>query len=736
MTDLSSAVESAVRAVRGESDLAVVMPALGDPSLARVIACAPDTDRLVRAVAAIRCHLLALLDPLTVADPALHGAMAHVIGTRAGREALRAWAAVAPAGWGRAHAEALIDAVHAGVCDPSVAAALIGPGDEAAGLLHEAWDVAFAIRHWGQTNRAAPDAWAKALAHAEWDRLIDAVRSDSSHGASCLPWLPPDVARAASETCSVNIALEAFADASPTARRLHAAIVSHLVARTRPGDLDALTRLACATGAKTVWRRVQTLIRESPDDAWRVVAAAPWDALPDDVGAAILRCADRSTVCAAVAAARGDDHHVEVTHLVAIAFSAALVPAAWNALDAATQRRWRMALRSEHMHLLIRALGPQPEILAWTPFDDTMARAVQRHARDEDALLAALLPVALCAVDPDAAHAVIAAFPTPPPDPGAFFSIAGGRWDSAIIAPARSALRSHDDLAVAVTIQRCCRSRGPVLERCTALQHALRGRSHDDLTAIMPLLDATARAVLMPDADALVAHLAHPDRHDALRRALEILATLPPEVAMPTSVALHQRATRSADASDAADALADALRDHGDLFLELADALTDDLRAAVLPLPEDAARAGALRAMAHDAPPSARRLALALRGHSWRDALAALLHAPPRHAGAVWQALAETERHAIVGELPAGTPKCAPRAVHDPLAALALAAVHAPDVDLRAAGVTALAARPDVLRACWTALPPDARQSLLVHPAVADLPTPPESHAIRRGIRR
>jgi len=42
MTDLSSAVESAVRAVRGESDLDAVRPALDEDDLARIIANAPE----------------------------------------------------------------------------------------------------------------------------------------------------------------------------------------------------------------------------------------------------------------------------------------------------------------------------------------------------------------------------------------------------------------------------------------------------------------------------------------------------------------------------------------------------------------------------------------------------------------------------------------------------------------------------------------------------------------------
>jgi len=737
MLDQSAAIAAAVRAVRGESDLDAVLPALADAGLARVIACAPETHHLVRAIAALRGGLPSLLDAPTRADPALHAAMAHVIGTPAGRAALRSWAAMAPAGWGRAHAVALIDAVHAGVCDPGVVAALIGPNDTVAGLLRDAWDVAFAIRNWGQAN-AAPDAWAAALAPAERDRLITALQREPLEVASCLPWLPPDVARAESRTCSVNIALEAFADASPPARRLHAAIVPHLVARTRPGDLDALTRLACATGEKAVWTRVQTLIQESPGDAWRVVAAAPWDALPDDVRNAIVERADKSDACAAVAAARGqrDPVAMGITEESATAFFATLNPAVWDAIDPAVQQRLLLALPPGRMSLAVRALGLRPDILAQATLDDALVQAAQRHAPNEDAWRAALLSVAMHYLPLNDAHDLIAAMPLPP-DSGAFFCVASRHGDPKVIASARSVLRTPDALALAVVLQGSANGSVAIRDRTAALQHALRGWTWNDLPSIVALLPVDIRIDLMPNAAALAGELAHPSHQDALRRALDRLAALPPEVAIPTTFALRRR--NYWNVRDTAATVATALRAHGDVFLALADAVTNnDLRDALLPLPEDAAHADALRVLARDDPPTAQRLAYAHRTRSWRDALLAQLHASPRHAAAVWQALDDAMRQAICTAFTAAPPHVTSLAERDPIAALALAALHAEDDDIRTAGVAALAQRTETLRALWGTLPPEVQQTLRAHLAVADLQPLAETPAIRsRGnIRR
>ena len=100
MTDPSSALNAAVCAVRGESDLATVRPALTDERLVRVTACAPGAHAVMQTIAALRCGLTGLADPAMGASPAFREAFARLIGTAEGQTALRAWAEVAPAGWG------------------------------------------------------------------------------------------------------------------------------------------------------------------------------------------------------------------------------------------------------------------------------------------------------------------------------------------------------------------------------------------------------------------------------------------------------------------------------------------------------------------------------------------------------------------------------------------------------------------------------------------------------------
>jgi len=744
MPDRSAAIAAAVRAMRGESDLAAVHPALDEDDLALVVALAPGVHPVVRAVAALRGWLTALLAPADIASPALHAAIVHVIGTPIAQHVLTAWAHIMPAGWGRTHAAARIDDERISRRAPGVAAALIGPDDRSASLLRLSDDAAFAIRHWGATDPADPTAWTKMLAPAERDRLLTIVDHDPIRIAFCRPWLPPDVGtQTRLDERALGVALTTFAAASPTARALHADLLRQIIADARPSHLAELTRLACAMQTDEVWDRVQTLIRESPDDADLVVAAAPWDALPATVGAAMRTCAAQSDVCAAIVAAQGETGVKRISPKTAAAFFAALDPDVWDALGRAAQQRWLQALTKRNAPLAVRSLGLRPEVLARARLDNDLVLAAGRHAPDAAALRAALLPVALRSTGFGlaTAYALIAAMPTMPPDPGAFFIIAGGGADPSVITPARATLRTLDDLACAVALQRQKDIATWTPSPRALLQHALRERTWDDLARTLALLDDDARAALMPDREEVVDLLAHPDHRERIRAVIDRLAALPPAVAIPTQVALHRWVTRRAHPSDAADAVAAALHAHGDVLLEIADGLADAaLRAALLPLPKRKKTVMALRALVRDDPVGGRALACALHDRAWRRAIPLLLTAPSQHAAAVWQALTERERRAIVGVLPAGAQRSDLRAARDPAAALALAALQSGDPDLRDASVTALAQRPATLRARWDDLPPEARHALRTHPAVAvvvaDLGHPPPSPSAPTGRTR
>jgi len=487
-----------------------------------------------------------------------------------------------------------------------------------------------------------------------------------------------------------------------------------------------------------------SLLTKNPDDAARRGVDAPWGDLPADIRAAILECADRSPVCAAVAAARGrrDATMLDITQESAVAFFTALDPRVWDALDGEVRRRWLHALPDRHVFLAIRSLGLRPELLVRAQLDNDLVHAARRHAPDDAALRAALLPVALRTVYLAAARVLIAAWPLPD-DPGAFFCIASGQRDPSVIDRARAALRTPDDLACAVALQRQKDIVVWTPSFGALLQHALHGRSYDDLAPILALLTDDARADLMPDREEVGARLAHPDHRERMRAVIDRLAALPPTVAFPTQVALHRWVTRRAPPSAAADVVAAALHAHGDILLAIADGLADAaLRDALLPLPRRKKTATALRTLVRDDPIGGRALACALRRKDRRRTLLALLTAPPQHAAAVWQALEDSERHCVASSLPNGGLTDAALARSDPLAALALQALQSSDPDLRDAGGAALASRKDMIRSRWCDLTPNARHVLGSHPslaiAVADLgrSSPSATNVRRRRIHR
>jgi len=81
MPDRFPDLTAAVRAERGESGLAALMPAPGDPSLARATACAPDSHPVAHPIAALRCGPTTLADSAIRPLPALRDASVRLIGT-------------------------------------------------------------------------------------------------------------------------------------------------------------------------------------------------------------------------------------------------------------------------------------------------------------------------------------------------------------------------------------------------------------------------------------------------------------------------------------------------------------------------------------------------------------------------------------------------------------------------------------------------------------------------------
>jgi len=257
------------------------------------------------------------------------------------------------------------------------------------------------------------------------------LHGDPSVAASCLPWLPEvwaaDIVGRITNV-SFQFALDAYTAASPVARALHADILAALIRRAGWDHLADLTRLAAASRMDAAWTAVAHLLREAPNDAVRVVAAAPWDALHADVQATILSATDNdsTSICAAIAFARGVRGDAPpITQATVRAFFAAVTRKVWDALSEWEKQAWRCQLVTWDMSLAVRSLGPDPAFMAGAEPDAALVAAVRRHIRDDRTLRHTLLPIAVRDLPPDAVPAIIAALPAPP-DPVAFIQIAGG----------------------------------------------------------------------------------------------------------------------------------------------------------------------------------------------------------------------------------------------------------------------------------------------------------------------
>ena len=394
-------------------------------------------------------------------------------------------------------------------------------------------------------------------------------------------------------------------------------------------------------------------------------------------------------------------------------------------------------------HLAVRSLGPDPAFLAGGYCSNELVAAVRRHIRDDRTQRHTLLPIAVRDLPPDAVPAVVAALPAPP-DPIAFVHIAGRRremppalhdWIVAhptpqVMAAASTVLRAAARLAT-----------DPVAARCAALAAALADWSREETDALLAALPDDAHAALRPDSDALVNALAHPNRRDAFRQALDSLDALPPSVAIP---ALHtldalMQATTPSVRRYAGEGLAQALRAHGGRFLAIVDALADAQRKAILPPLRSAPHSAAIRTLASADPPVAHRLAHALRDGNAAVVLDALADSSLEKTLHLWRLLPDTIRSAILGDgdtlladvaAPGRADSLAQTLrgwnADDPLPLLALRMLIDDDEARRARGAALLARRPDVAAAILPLLCEDLHMLLEHDPRIAiagaDLP--------------
>jgi len=756
----SPSLAATLRALHGETDVHVVAPALGNWRFARIPALAPDVDPVVGALGALAGEVPDFLAPAEYNASDLSDAIVSLIGTEAGNDILEAWVDVAPVGWGASHTDALIDAVRVGRCSRGAAAALIGPTNDAVALLRESWDIALAIRCWGQATPDDPTAWMNHVPPAELNRFLDVLCPANVIAARCLPWLSAEHAARVSKYIYRSVpeyALDGYAAAPPVARAGHAGIISSLMRHATRLDLAELTRLAVASRMDAAWTTVVQILHEHPDAARHVVTAAPWDDVPGEVQDAILSAADHSDVCAALAFARGErSDPPAMTPETACAFFAAVTPAVWTALPAETQHAWRAKIVSSDIAVLaVRSLEPDPAFLAGAALNDDLIAAVRRHIRDDRTQRHTLLPIAVRDLPPDAVPAVVAALPVPL-DPPAFVQIAGRRRE---MPPAlRDWIMAHPTpqaMAAASTVLRAAArlATDPVADRCAALAQALADRSREETDALLAALPDDAHAALRFDSNALTAALAHPDRRDAFRQALDSLDALPPAATLPALLALEVLASASDPVlrRQAVCSLAHVLRDHGDCFLALVDALANTLRKETFPRPRSATCVAAVRTIAAADPLAAYRLAHALRDGNAAVVLDALADSPLEKTLHLWRLLPEALQQFVRGDCDAllrdvaapGRADALAQALRawnedDPPVLLALRLLIDDDARRQERGGAILAQQPDLAAALLPLLREDLRAVLVRDPhiAVAGADLPPLRSPTPASVQR
>jgi len=187
-------------------------------------------------------------------------------------------------------------------------------------------------------------------------------------------------------------------------------------------------------------------------------------------------------------------------------------------------------------------------------------------------------------------------------------------------------------MAAATTVLRVA-ARSPadnVAACCAALAQTLKDLHAAEMDALLAALPNNVHNAFRSDRAALVSELASPTQRDAFRQALDALVALPRAAKLPAFYALGALVAASDPdvRHQAAEGLAHALRDHGNGFLALVDALADAPRREILPLPRSAKRAVAVRALAAADPLTAHRLAHALRSRNPTAAFNALADAP------------------------------------------------------------------------------------------------------------
>jgi hypothetical protein len=456
-----------------------------------------------------------------------------------------------------------------------------------------------------------------------------------------------------------------------------------------------------------------------------------------------------------------------ITQTTARAFFAVVPPAVWDTLTEEEECTWRRRLDQADAHLAVWSPGHDATFLERADLDDALIAAVRRHLRDDAAVQWTLLPIAMRDLPLAAISSIVAAL-SPPPDPVAFVQIAGCRRN---LPPAlRAWITAHpiaQTTAAAVTVLRVGRrfGVGSVDTRCAALARAFAGWSSEEATALLAALPKDARAALRPNANALANALAHPDRRNAFRQALDTITALSPSVAIPARHALNELAKVSKSLTKnsnskylpllryqqrAGEELARALRNHGRIFADIVGALNDDARFIVLPRLDHLHDEATLEPLAIADPLVAHRLAHALWDGDMTAAIDALMNAPFDALARIWRLLPEDLQQFVLGDrdallrevaAPGHADALAQRLqaweADDPPSLLALRMLIDNDEARRARGAAILAQHPNMAASLLPLLHDDVRTALEAVPTIAvagaDLPQP--SMSVRRRRR-
>jgi len=727
-----------IAAVNGADKLDDLHPVLQKPYLSIIIAASHHAAPAIRTVAALAADCPALLDDDDIDNPHVHAAMQRLIAIDAGADVLHPWMRIVSSGWGTRIADLLIGAVERGSCAPGVAAALIGPGDASASLLHTPGDVACAIQAWGRSRPHTPTWW---ITHHRSESacigLVSLLRHDPEAFASTLPWLPPEIVGDCEVPAgAIANALTSFAQASTVARSLQRSTIRQLIARASPSDIPSLTRFAQAADAlaPAAWARIGELLPQDLDHARGVVGEAPWDSIPQSVRTIMLAGAEQSNVCAAIALARGaipSTHPIAIRASTAAAFFAALDPRRWNEMEESDRRAWLHALEGSDVHHAVRSLGANPNIVAYAvSVTNHLIAAIRSHTPDAAACRTLIFPLALRQLSITEAHTLIAGMTHMPTDPGLWMVLVGR---PAAPTPMSDACppTSPLDLADITTAYRSIHLSLP--DRCQALSTVLRGRTWDDVRRIASMLDDRARAYLFPDPkDILLNTVLKRNRdHAMMSRALSEMMSLPPEIGVPALHTLAQM-TRTSDGdrrSEAAMTLMETLRAHGAILVTVVDVVRGAVRRRLLPLPSHQRLANALRRLACINPLVAHRLAHALKEQRLGEAAACLRDAPPDAATEVALAAPDSVRSSICTAMMQFLPPLAAEGRAESLTALwrylvqshpgcafSIIALGSDNPDNRRRSIEILVAVPDVVRLILPMMRDDIQKEMLRHP--------------------